>query len=604
MIIFDGKNIPDIFHRQSEMMIDRICVAYKKNNAYIEVTWREMQYLVLSFAHNLKKNGIRKGDRVAIFSPNRFEWWIVDLAILTIGAVAVPIYATNSAEEAQFILNNSGSKCCIAGGKECLKNTLSVIKKVSSLSLVISLDHVKKTRSVVWFGEMLSADDRAREAVRAGVNRIKFSDIATIIYTSGTTGSPKGVVLTHGNIVQDITNTLHDIPVFFNTDDIFLSFLPLSHVLERVVGCYAMICIGTKVVFAEDVSKLLDSIKEVRPTALICVPRIYEKMHAGIMLRLKTASIVKKLMFAFASSIASKNLKFVCAEKKRPLLFDLMYRCAEKLVFSKVKKALGFDRMKSAVSGGGPLSVSDAEFFVGMGIRILEGFGLTETSPITHFNRPGEIIIGSVGRAIPETDVQIADDGEILFKGPQVMKGYFRDSAATKEAFDKNGYFKTGDIGRIDENGVLYITGRKKDIFVTSGGKNISPQNIENKLKGSPYVEQVALIGDRRKFISALIVPDFKELEKWASLNKVTWRDRESAIADPRVMRMFEKEIERLTVSCSRVEKVKRFALLSREWTQDSGEMTPSHKVKRHVIEEKYAGIIEGIYHEDDRPRR
>jgi long-chain acyl-CoA synthetase len=279
-------------------------------------------------------------------------------------------------------------------------------------------------------------------------------------------------------------------------------------------------------------------------------------------------------------------------------MMELRYRIANKLVFSKIMKSIGHDRLKCAISGGGPLSVTDAEFFIGMGVRILEGFGLTETSPITHYNRPGEIIIGGVGRAIPETDVRIDDDGEILIRGPQVMKEYFKNKKATKEVFTKDKFFKTGDIGRIDESGILYITGRKKDIIVTSGGKNISPQNIENMLKSSHYIEQVALVGDRRKFISALIVPAFAELEKWAGRQGITYGSKDELLEDSRVIDLYDREIERLTKSCSRVERVKRFALLAAEWSQDGGEMTPSQKIKRHVVEQKYSDVIDRIYRE------
>jgi len=600
MTLLEGNNIPEIFHRQAENLTDRPCVASKKNGKYKDISWTDMQKMILSFAYNLKKTGIKKGDRVAIFSPNRYEWWIADQAILAIGAVTVPIYSTNSAEESLYIIKNAGVKCCIVGGNDHLDKILSITRKAASLATIIAIDSVTKSRKVMSMTDMLGADEKNRKTILSGIKKIKESDISTIIYTSGTTGNPKGVVLTHGNIIRDLFGTISDIPDFFGPDDVFLSFLPLSHVLERTVGYLAPICYGSKVAFAEDVSRLLDSIVEVRPTALICVPRIYEKMHAGIISKVKTASIIKRALFAFSESAAAANLHYVCRDLKRPFPFSLRYKIADRLILSKIKALLGFDRMKGAISGGGPLSVNDAEFFVGMGIRILEGFGLTETSPITHFNRPGEIIIGSVGRPIGDTEVRIDDDGEILIRGSQVMKGYYRNPTATKESFTKDGFFRTGDLGRVDENDVLYITGRKKDIIVTSGGKNIAPQNIENMLKLSIFVEQVAIVGDRRKFISALIVPDFKQLEKWADHNKVKYSSREKLIDDPRVIRLYSKEIERYTTSCSRVEKVKRFTLLTGEWTQSTGELTPSQKVKRHIIEEKYRKHIDHMYREGE----
>lgn len=600
MTILEGHNIPELFHRQAENQKDRPCVSYKRNGVYSDVSWVDMQRMILSFAHNLKKAGLRKGDRVALFSPNRYEWWVADQAILAAGAVTVTIYATNSAEESLFILKNSSARFCITGGSEHFDKIKSVKRKAPALELIISIDPVEKARNVRSMPDMLEAGEKERNAIRAGIGRIRESDISTIIYTSGTTGNPKGVVLTHGNIVKDLFGTISDIREFFGPDDVFLSFLPLSHVLERTAGYLAPICYGAKVAFAEDVSRLLDSMVEVRPTALICVPRIYEKMHAGILTKVRSASLFKRILFAFCESTAAANLPYVCREEKRPLILSIRYRIAERLVFSKLKSLIGFNRLKGAISGGGPLSVNDAEFFIGMGIRILEGFGLTETAPITHFNRPGEIVIGSVGRPIGNTEVRISDDGEIMIRGDQVMKGYYRNSAATREAFTSDGFFRTGDIGRVDENNILYITGRKKDIIVTSGGKNIAPQNIENLLKLSPYIEQVAVIGDRRKFISALIVPDFRQLEKWAEQNRIKTDGTEKFIDDQRVIRLFEKEIEKMTMTCSRVEKVKKFTILPVEWSQKSGELTPSQKVKRHVIEEKYKEIIERMYSEGD----
>jgi long-chain acyl-CoA synthetase len=555
-----------------------------------------MERRILSVAVFLQKKGIRKGDRVAIFSPNRWEWWVCDLATLSIGAVTVPVYPTNSEEETLHILSDSGAKICFAAEKEHLQKVLSIKKKLRSMKNIVVFDDIT-SRGIVKFSAAIGFDDaKAFEKVSKTAAAVKGSDTATVIYTSGTTGNPKGVVLTHENFVSNIRNIFFKLDPFFSYDDTFLSFLPLSHVLERTAGFYVPISIGAKTAFAESFQKLLGNMLEVRPTVIISVPRIYEKIHAAINISLKSASPLKKLIFKGALAVAAKNLPYVCKNAPRPFLLNAVFGLFDKIVYSKVKKAVGFDRLRYAISGGGPLSVSDAEFFTGMGVVIMEGYGLTETSPITHVSIPGEIKVGSVGPAIRETEIKLSDEGEILVRGPQVMKGYYKNPKATKEAMTKDGFFKTGDIGRIDEDGYMFITGRCKDIIITSGGKNISPQNIENLLKGSPYIEQLSLVGDRRKFISALIVPEFKALEKWMKKNGIQLSGRKEVCSDARVKKMFEEEIERLTKSCSRVEKVKKFVLLPDEWTQATGEMTPSQKVKRRVVEAKYKDIIDSMY--------
>jgi long-chain acyl-CoA synthetase len=339
--------------------------------------------------------------------------------------------------------------------------------------------------------------------------------------------------------------------------------------------------------------------KEIRPTLLICVPRIYEKIRAGILLKVADASPVKKAIFNFATNVAKKNLPYVCNAKKPGGLVGLQVAIADKLVFSKLKVAIGLDNLRYAISGGGPLSVSDCEFFMGMGLVILEGFGLTETTPVTNVNRPWKIKPGTVGPVIAETQIKISEDGEILVKGPQVMAGYYKNPKATKEVFTKDGWFRTGDMGFNDEDGYLRITGRIKDIIVTAGGKNISPQNVENSIKTSHFVEQVAVIGDRRKYLSALIIPSFDHIEKWARKNEISFSDKHDLVANDRVIELMRAEIDKYTKQYSRIEHIRKFTLLVAEWTQATGELTPSQKVKRRVVEDKYKKEIELMYPPD-----
>jgi long-chain acyl-CoA synthetase len=596
MAYYSEKNLPMIFYHQANVRGNAACVQYKENSEWKDISWLEMSRRVLSVASFLLKSGIKKGDRIAIFSPNRWEWWASDLAALSIGAVTVPVYPTNSEEETLHVLSDSGAALCFTAEKEHLNKVLSIKKKLRNLKTIVSYDDIA-SRGIKCFRDAICLnDEKAFEKIKKTAAAVKGSDAATVIYTSGTTGNPKGVLLTHDNFVSNLRNIFYKLDPFFSYDDKFLSFLPLSHVLERTAGYYVPISIGATVIFAESFQKLLENMTEIQPTVIISVPRIYEKIHAGINVSIKNSSPFKKILFRGALAVAAKNLPYVCTNSPRPFLLNIPFCIFDKLVYSKIKKLIGFNNLRFAISGGGPLSVSDAEFFMGMGIVIMEGFGLTETTPVTHIGIPGMIKVGSVGSAIPETEIRLTDEGEILVRGPQVMKGYYKNPKATKEAMTKDGFFKTGDIGRIDEDGYMFITGRSKDIIITSGGKNISPQNIENLLKGSPYIEQLALVGDRRKFISALIVPDFKTLEKWSKKNKINISNKRELCADERIIALFEKEIERLTESCSRVEKVKKFVLLPDEWTQTTGEMTPSQKVKRRVVESKYKTIIDSIY--------
>lgn len=599
MAKYKETSMAAIFQNNSEKFSDRPCTAYKKDGAYVDISFNEMNVMVHDLANYLLSCGVRKGDRIALFSPNRYEWYLTDMAILSIGAVNVPIYSTNSAEEARYVLENSESKMCFVGTEDHLDKVLKVKNKLPKLGQVIIYDEYnKKKKDVVTLEKTLEIGNsyKNKKMFDKRLNEIKPDDLATIIYTSGTTGNPKGVMLTHNNFVSNVINVMESIPGVISENDVFLSFLPLSHSLERTAGYYIPVYIGSKIAYAQDVSTLMEDFVLVRPTMLISVPRIYEKIHTGILSKVADAPGIKKKIFSFATKTAIKNLPYVCKDVPRKGLFEKRFNLADKLVFSKLKDALGMDRLRYAISGGGPLSVSDAEFFIGMGIKILEGFGLTETTPITNFNRPWNINPGTVGQPIPKTNVKLSDEGEILIKGPQVMKGYYKNPKATKEVFTKDGFFKTGDIGVIDDDNVLKITGRIKDIIVTAGGKNISPQNIENNIKTSHYVEQVAVIGDRRKYLSALIIPNFEELQKWAKRNGIAFKENSDLIQNDEVIKLIEGEIAKYTRDFARVEQIRKFTLLEAEWTQETDELTPTQKVKRRVVESKYANEIEAMY--------
>lgn len=594
-------SVAAVFQNHVRKYGERVCVTYKQEGRYTDISWNRMDEMVRVLASFLIRMGIGKGDRIAIFSPNRYEWWVTDMAVLSIRAVDVPIYDTDSAEEAFGVLDHSGARACFVGGKEHLNKVVQSKGNLPNLQFIVSYDPVSPASENVFAFTDALEKGRPQDTEEELMSRLRYirpSDLATIIYTSGTTGQPKGVMLSHHNLISNVSQimAIHGI---LTENDLFLSFLPLSHVLERTAGYYLPISVGARVAFAESFSKLQQNLTEIRPTVIIGVPRFYEKIHAGILSRLTKASSVRKTIFHWAMEVASENVPYLCRNMKRKGWFAIKYRLADRLIFSKIKAALGLDRLRFSVSGGGPLCVSDALFFLGMGLVVLEGYGLTETSPVTNVNRPWLIKPGTVGTPLPDTTVKFSDEGEILIKGPQLMLGYYRDEDLTREAFTEDGFLRTGDIGFADEDGYLSITDRIKDIIITSGGKNIAPHLIEKSLLESRLIEQVSVIGDRRKYLSALIVPAFDELKRWAEDSGIVFRDNEELVRNHQVIGLYEKEIEQYMDQFAQVEKIKKFSLLASEWSQGTGELTSTLKIRRRVVEEKYKHIIDQMYPPD-----
>jgi len=588
-----------VFQNRVQKYKDQALVAYKKDGRYTDISWNSMNAMVRELAGFLLSKGIKKGDTIAIFSTNRYEWWVTDLAALSVNAVDVPIYPTNSSREAQYILENSDACMCFVGTKDQMNKVLEAKKSLPNLKDIIVFDGLtEEVSGVMSFTAALEAGKASRDdaQLEKRIREIRPEDPATIIYTSGTTGNPKGVLLSHLNI---LVNTLQSTDVggrFWFLDFEFLSFLPLSHGYERIAAYYMSIHQGRKTYFAESFAKIVDNLREVKPGFIISVPRLFEKLHAGVLSKVSEAPPKQQKLFNWALGVARKNIPYICHDKPRKGLFALEYALADRIVLSKLKKALGLDKLKIAISGGGALAVSDIEFFLGLDIRVLEGFGITECSPCTNCNRPELIKPGTCGPADLYTEEKIAEDGELLIRGPQVMLGYYKDPEATRQAFTEDGFLKTGDIAEFDKDGHLKITGRKKEIIVTAGGKNIAPLNIETSLAASRYIEQVAIIGEKRKYLSALIVPNFPELEAWAKKNGVDGSDRAALIRNEAVSRLFTEEVARCTKDLGQVEQVKKFTLLPAEWSQDTGELTPTLKVKRKVIDKKYASQIEAMY--------
>jgi long-chain acyl-CoA synthetase len=548
--------------------------------------------------------GIGHGDRVAIVSESRPEWLIADLAVLVAGAVTVPVYPTLSGSQARYILDDSSARVAIVSTRQQLDKVQEIRHQVPALEAIIVFDADDAAgASVMAFAQLaergharMTAEWGAGREFREGARRVRPDDLATIIYTSGTTGEPKGVMLTHGNLVPNVKAGAKVLQV--TQDDVALSFLPLSHAFERTVSYIYLFC-GVSIVFAESFDTIGRDLGMVRPTVLTAVPRVFEKLHARILEKGQAAPGLKGSLFRWAVGVAMASGRAALRGQSPPLLTSIQQPLADRLVFSKIREGVG-GRVRYLVSGSAPLPVSIAEFFHGVGLRIIEGYGLTETAPILTVNPPDAPRAGTVGRPLPGVELRIADDGEILARGPNVMSGYYRKPDATAEVL-RDGWFHTGDIGSIDAEGYLQITDRKKDLLVTSGGKKIAPQPIEATLKRSSIVSEVVLLGDRRKYPIVLIVPDFAGLERRLKDLGRPPGTREELVRRPDVLAIYQELVDALNRDLSQFERIKKLALLPVEFSIESGELTPTLKVKRKVVEERWRDTIDALYAEESR---
>ena len=550
---------------------------------------------VRRIAFGLASLGIERGDRVAILSENRPEWAFADYACLTAGFADVPIYGTLPAEQIPHLLEDSGAVAIFVSNVAQAGKIASIRRRCPKLRHVIAFDANAKHNADVTLrdlearGTAADTPERAAEYERAAL-AVSPDDIATIIYTSGTTGAPKGVMLSHDNIRSNVEGACRLVQI---ENDTALSFLPLSHIFERM-GDYWFFITGTTIAYVDSFDLVPQAMLEVRPTIAMSVPRLYEKMYARVLENALSGGAVKKRIFFWARSVADRWADQKLAGREPGGLLALQYALAQKLVFSKLKARTG-GRMRFFVSGGAPLAPEINKFFYAAGLTILEGYGLTETSPVIGVNTPDNFRIGTIGKPIDGVEVKVAPDGELLTRGPHVMKGYFNNPDATAEAIDSDGWFHTGDIGVI-EDGFIRITDRKKDLIVTAGGKNIAPQPIENMVKTNKFVSQAVVIGDRRKFTVLLIVPNFEQVEKWAKQRNMIWTDRSQLLAMPAVQQMVEQEVRSKLTGLAPFEMPKKIALLGSDFSVESGELTPTLKVKRRVIEKNYKSLIDSLY--------
>jgi long-chain acyl-CoA synthetase len=550
---------------------------------------------VRSIAAALRSLGLQRGDRVGLLSENRPEWAWADYAMLCAGLQNVPVYPTLPAAQVAYVLKHAGARVLFVSTQEQLDKTIEARAELPELERIIVLDDIRSDdRSVITLAQFIAegeAQQWSEDAFRAEALKARPHDVATLIYTSGTTGEPKGVMLTHNNIHSNVVSCTRFV-LQTDTSDIALSFLPLSHIFQRMVD-YLIFRNGTTIAYVSVIDQVVAALGEVRPTIAVAVPRVYEKVYAKIL----SAEGVKRTLVLWARQQALAYAEVRLSGREPGAALKLKHGLADRLVFKKVRGVLG-GRIRFFVSGGAPLPKQIALFFYGAGVTILEGYGLTETSPVTNVNTPDALRFGTVGKVIPGTEQKIADDGEILVRGPQIMKGYFRNDEATRAMIDSEGWLHTGDIGAIDEDGFLRITDRKKDILVTAGGKNIAPQPIQNAAKLSRFVAEAVLIADRRPYPILIVVPNFDSLEPWAQAKQLQYGSREELVRLPPVRQKLEREVAERLAGFARYEVPKKVLPLPRDFSLDRGEITPKLSVRRRAVEDAFRVEIEELYAE------
>jgi long-chain acyl-CoA synthetase len=584
------STINDLFRRVASAANPRAVLWQDEFGEWQPISSDQIYQRVRALAQAFLSWGAKKGDRIALISENRWEWVVTDFAALAIGAADVPIYPTLTGEQIAALISDAGCRIAVVSTRQQF-DKLNSVRALTQLERIVLMDAPAPDGAIAFTSLIDDADIRGpqRDPVfDALVRSVEPKDLATLIYTSGTTGEPKGVALTHGNIAANQNYAPQDFR--FNSSDACISFLPLSHVTARALD-YVMYNSGAQVVYCTQFDKLPQAMKEIKPTVIVGVPRVYEKIRQAVESR-AALSPVKKRLLAWAIRLGS-HFGDVVYDGRKPS--SVRWKLAYKLVYSKVREAFG-GRVKVFVSGGAPLGIDTARWFASVGIPLWEGYGLTETSPVIALNTPVKHRMGAAGMPIDNVELKLAEDGELLVRGPSVFPGYWNKPEANAECFDAEGFFRTGDVAHFDADGFLYITDRKKELLKTSGGKMVAPQPIENKLKNSILVAQAALVGDKHKFISALISPNFVALEEWARQHDINAGSRAELVANSRVTALYAEIVREVNGTLANFETLKRFRVVADEWSQESGELTPSMKLKRRVLTQKYAGAISELY--------
>ena len=595
------ETAPRLFRETARTYQDRVAMRKKEYGLWQDITWNDYYRMARDLGSALIAMGLEKGDHVSIIGDNCPEWVIIDMGVQCAGGVVVGIYSTNAWQQVQYVIENSDSKFFFVENEEQLDKWLHFRDSATCLEKVIVWDleglrHFKDPM-VMTYNELL---EQGREISRQDpdlferkIDETEPEDICMLIYTSGTTGPPKGAMLTHRNLTWMGRAITTDNPM--NKTDEVMSFLPLCHVFEQLFSVMGHITHGFTVNFIESLDTVTDNMMEISPTVGYAVPRIWEKYYSAIYIRMSDATWFKRIVFYAALKIGHKRASLKMDFKPVPAYLEILYKAAYLAVFRKLKERLGFERIRVAYSGAAPISPDVLQFFQSIGVNLVEGYGQTEGTGVTCVSRVGRVKFGTVGPPITGTEVRIADDGEILVKSPSVFKGYYKNPEATAEAL-KDGWLYSGDVGEIDEDGYLKITDRKKDIIVTAGGKNITPQYIENKLKSSIYINDAVVIGDRRKFLSSLIMIDEDNVVKYAQDNKVQFSTYRDLTESPEIIRLIQSELNKVNEELARVEQIKKFTILPKKLYEEDGEVTPTMKVKRKYVNEAFKDLIEGMY--------
>jgi long-chain acyl-CoA synthetase len=597
--VSDPRTLTELYFSAIDQFGRRpVVMRSKLTGSWVDLSYAELADRVEAFSLGLQELGVQAGQHVAILSENRPEWAIADYACLAARCADVPIYPTLPPKQIEYVLRDSESVVVCVSNATQLAKVEQIRGNLPHLRHVIVFDKVATSSSAVWFDEVMTRGREARARYpdwKARALEATAEDLATLIYTSGTTGDPKGVMLTHGNITSNVLGGLTVLGL--RETDECLSFLPLSHIFERMAGHYCMMRGGVIINYALSVDTVSNDMIDRGPTVVLSVPRLYEKIYARVLENALAGSAVKKQIFFWAKRTAETWADLALAKQPIPGALALKKKVADRLVFSKLKARTG-GKLRFFVSGGAPLSPDIAKFFYAAGLPILEGYGLTETSPVITVNTFDNIRIGTVGKTIPLVSVRIAPDGEILTRGPNVMKGYYKKPEATAEVLDADGTFHTGDIGELDPDGFLKITDRKKDLIVTAGGKNIAPQPIEGRVKTNKFVANAVMLGDKRRFPIMLIVPNMDNLKAWAQRKGLNFVDDKSLLENPEAVAKMEQEMQKNLRELAHFEMPKKVILLQRDFSVESGELTPTMKVKRRVVEKNYKDRIEALYAE------
>lgn len=594
----DYTTLAELFLYATDKFADEIAYKYKVDEEWKSMTYREVRGEVEEIAGALKGFGFTPNDHIGIMAENSRHWAMIDYATLCSKGTLTTIYPSLTTKQAKWIILHSECKYLFCGTEKEAEKIVPVIDSLPRVKKVIVINDDKIDHpDFITFSELLESGKQYTKKYSGefekDVKSVKPEDIATLIYTSGTTGVPKGVMLTHKNIVSNVLDSLQALDI--SKEDSMLSFLPLSHSFERTGGHFCPFAEGATVCYAENILKVAQNITEVCPTMMMTVPRLLEKIYTKITSQIQEESFVKQKIFNWALEIGEDVFYKRNRGEKLGILLKQKYNLAHKLVFSKIQEKVG-GRLRYMVSGGAPLPKKVALFLNSVGITVQEGYGLTETSPVLSANRLGANKIGTVGPPLETVRVKIANDGELLVKGPNVMKGYYKNKEETEKAIDKSGWFHTGDIAELDEDGYIKITDRKKHIIVTAGGKNVAPQQMEGNLVTSKWIEQVVIVGDDRKYLGALVVPSFPNLEEWAEKNGYDWNTRDELISLPEVKDIYDDVIKNSMEGFAQFERVRKYKLLTKEFTIEDGELTPSLKIKRNVVLKKYSDLIDEIY--------